>query len=149
VSSENPNHPRFFRAGSHYRGIVVLQQLIYKLHQSKSAEVLHIIIYKPFVSNLTNLKFSYYNHSSIVALVTLLQTTETNFSAQEPYNLLVVAYRENGHAAGSKTDLLLRRTCSMITITANHNQVSTYSSQVTGNHPTSTGLGMAKQFTRS
>jgi hypothetical protein len=37
----------------------------------------------------------------------------------------------------------------MITITANHNPVSTYSSQVTGNHPTSTGLSMAKQFTRS
>jgi hypothetical protein len=38
---------------------------------------------------------------------------------------------------------------SMITIIANHNQVFTYSSQVTGNHPTSTGLSMAKQFTRS
>jgi hypothetical protein len=37
----------------------------------------------------------------------------------------------------------------MITITANHNPVSTYNSQVTGNHPTSTGLSMAKQFTRS
>jgi hypothetical protein len=37
----------------------------------------------------------------------------------------------------------------MITITANHNPVSTYNSQVTGNHLTSTGLSMAKQFTRS
>jgi hypothetical protein len=74
-------------------------------------EVLHIIIYKPFILNLTNLKFSYYNHSSGVALVTLLQTMETYCSTQEPYNLLVVAYRENGHAAGSKTDLLQRRTC--------------------------------------
>jgi hypothetical protein len=36
-------------------------------------EVLHIIIYKLFVPNLPNLKFSYYNHSSGVALVTLLQ----------------------------------------------------------------------------
>jgi hypothetical protein len=35
------------------------------------------------------------------------------------------------------------------TNTANHNQVFTYSSQVTGNHPTSTDLSMAKQFTRS
>jgi hypothetical protein len=43
-----------------------------KLHQSKRVEVLHIIIYKPFVSNLANLKFSYYNHNSGVALVTLL-----------------------------------------------------------------------------
>jgi hypothetical protein len=77
----------------------------------KSAEVLHIIIYKPFVPNLTNLKFSYYNHCSGVALVTLLQTTETDCSAQEPHNLLVVAYRENNHAAGSETDLLHRRTC--------------------------------------
>jgi hypothetical protein len=33
--------------------------------------------------------------------------------------------------------------------TANHSQVFTYSSQVTGNHPTFTGLSMAKQFTRS
>jgi hypothetical protein len=37
---------------------------------------------------------------------------------------------------------------SRFTITANHSQVFTYSSQVTGNHPTSTGLSMAKQFTR-
>jgi hypothetical protein len=74
-------------------------------------EVLHIITYKPFVPNLTNLKFSYYNHSSGVALVTLLQTTETDCSAQEPDILLVIAYRENGHAVGSKTDLLLRCTC--------------------------------------
>jgi hypothetical protein len=85
--------------------------LIYKLHQSKSAEVLHIIIYKPFVPNLKNLKFSYYNYSSGVALVTLLQATQTDCSAQEPNNLLIVAYRENGHAAGSETDLLHRRTC--------------------------------------
>jgi hypothetical protein len=38
---------------------------------------------------------------------------------------------------------------SMITIIANHNQVSTYISQVTGNHLTSTGLSMAKQYFRS
>jgi hypothetical protein len=37
----------------------------------------------------------------------------------------------------------------MITIIANHNQVFTYISQVTGNHPTSTGLSMAKQYSRS
>jgi hypothetical protein len=37
----------------------------------------------------------------------------------------------------------------MITIISNHNQVSTYISQVTGNHPTSTGLSMAKQYFRS
>jgi hypothetical protein len=82
-----------------------------KLHQSKSAKVLHNIIYKSFVSNLTNLKFSYYNHSSGVALVTLLQTMETDSSAQEPTILLVVAYRKDGHAAGSETNLLMRRTC--------------------------------------
>jgi hypothetical protein len=35
---------------------------------------------------------------------------------------------------------------SMITIIANHNQVSTYNSQVTGNYPTSTGLSMTKQL---
>jgi hypothetical protein len=35
---------------------------------------------------------------------------------------------------------------SMITIIANHNQVSTYISQVTGNHPSSTGLSMTKQL---
>jgi hypothetical protein len=33
---------------------------------------------------------------------------------------------------------------SMITIIANHNQISTYISQVTGNHPISTSLSMAK-----
>jgi hypothetical protein len=38
---------------------------------------------------------------------------------------------------------------SMITIIANHNQVSTYISQVIGNHPTSTGLSMAKQYFQS
>jgi hypothetical protein len=37
----------------------------------------------------------------------------------------------------------------MITIIANHNQVSTYISQVTGNHLTSIGLSMAKQYFRS
>jgi hypothetical protein len=36
---------------------------------------------------------------------------ETDCSTQEPYNLLVVTYRENGHVVGSKIDLLLRRTC--------------------------------------
>jgi hypothetical protein len=34
----------------------------------------------------------------------------------------------------------------MITIIANHNQVFTYISHVTGNHPTSTGLSMTKQL---
>jgi hypothetical protein len=77
------------------------------LHQSKSAEVLHIIIYKSFVPNL---KFSYYNHSSGVTLVTLLQITKMECSAQEPNTLLVVAYRKDGHAAGSETHLLMRRT---------------------------------------
>jgi hypothetical protein len=38
---------------------------------------------------------------------------------------------------------------SMITIIANHNQVSTYISQVIGNRSTSTGLSMAKQYFRS
>jgi hypothetical protein len=32
-------------------------------------------------------------------------------SAQEPNILLVVAYRKDGHAAGSETNLLMRRTC--------------------------------------
>jgi hypothetical protein len=71
-------------------------------------EVLHIIIYKPFVPNLTNLKFSYYNHSSGVALVTLLQITKMDCSAQEPNILLVIAYRKDGHAVGSETNLLMR-----------------------------------------
>jgi hypothetical protein len=63
------------------------------------------------VPNLTNLKFSYYNHSSGVTLVTLLQITKTECSAQEANILLVVAYRKDGHAAGSETHLLMRRTC--------------------------------------
>jgi hypothetical protein len=32
-------------------------------------------------------------------------------SAQEPNILLVVAHRKDGHAIGSKTHLLIRRTC--------------------------------------
>jgi hypothetical protein len=32
-------------------------------------------------------------------------------SAQEPNKLLVVAYHKDGHAAGSETNLLMRRTC--------------------------------------
>jgi hypothetical protein len=59
---------------------------------------------KPFVPNLLQ-------QSSGVALVTLLQTTKTWRSAQEPNKLLIVAYRKDGHAAGSKTHLLMRRTC--------------------------------------
>jgi hypothetical protein len=73
-------------------------------------EVLHTISYKPFIPNLTNLKFSYYNHSSEVTLVTLLQITKTECSAQEPTILLVVTYCKNGHAVGSETHLLMRCT---------------------------------------
>jgi hypothetical protein len=32
-------------------------------------------------------------------------------SAQEPNILLIIAYRKDGHVAGSKTNLLMRRTC--------------------------------------
>jgi hypothetical protein len=110
VSSGNPNHPRSSEQDHITEALQYYNSLYNKLHQSKSAEVLHIIIYKLFVPNLTNLKFSYYNHSSGVALVTLLQTTKMDCSAQEPNILLVVAYHENGHAVGSKTYLLLRRT---------------------------------------
>jgi hypothetical protein len=111
VSSENPNHPRSSEQ-DHITETLLYYNILYnKLHQSKSAEVLHNIIYKSFISNLTNLKFSYYNHSSWVTLVTLLETTETDCSAQEPTILLVVAYRKDGHAAGSATNLLIRHTC--------------------------------------
>jgi hypothetical protein len=74
-------------------------------------KVLHIIIYKPFVLTLTNLKFSYYNHSSGVTLVTLLQIMKMDCSTQEPNILLVIVYRKDGHAAGSETNLLMRLTC--------------------------------------
>jgi hypothetical protein len=111
VSSGNPNHPRSPEQDHITKALQYYNNLYNKLHQSKSAEVLHNTIYNPFVPNLTNLKFSYYDHSSGVALVTLLQTTKTDCSAQEIDILLIVAYRENGHTAGSKTDLLLRCTC--------------------------------------
>jgi hypothetical protein len=111
VSLGNPNHPRSSEQDHNTEALQYYNSLYNKLHQSKSAEVLHIIIYKPFVSNLTNLKFSYYNYNSGVTLIILLQTMEMDCSAQEPYNLLVVAYRKNGHAVGSETDLLLRHTC--------------------------------------
>jgi hypothetical protein len=74
-------------------------------------KVLYNISLQILCSKLTNLKFSYYNHSSGVALVTLLQITKMWRSAQEPNILLVVTYRKDGHAAGSKTNLLMRRTC--------------------------------------
>jgi hypothetical protein len=35
-------------------------------------------------------------------------------SAQEPNILLVVAYHKDGHAAGSETNLLMRRTCNKV-----------------------------------
>jgi hypothetical protein len=73
VFSGNPNHPRSFEQDHIPEALQYYNSLYNKLHQSKSAEVLHNIIYKPFVPNLTNLKFSYYNHNSGVALVTLLQ----------------------------------------------------------------------------
>jgi hypothetical protein len=74
-------------------------------------ELLHNISLQTICSKLTNLKFSYYNLSSGVALVTLLQTTKVWCSTQEPNKLLIVIYRKDGHAAGSKTNLLMRRTC--------------------------------------
>jgi hypothetical protein len=110
VSSRNPNHPQSSEQDHITEALQYYNNLYNKLHQSKSAKVLHNIIYKPFVSNLTNLKFSFYNHSIGVALVTLLQTMETDCATQEPDILLVIAYRKNGHAAGSETDLLMRHT---------------------------------------
>jgi hypothetical protein len=111
VSSGNLNHPRSSKQDHITEALQYYNSLYNKLYQSKSAEVLHIIIYKLFVPNLTNLKFSYYNHSSGVALVTFLQTTETDCSAQEPNILLIVAYRKDGHAVGSETNLFMRHTC--------------------------------------
>jgi hypothetical protein len=111
VSSGNLNQLRFSKQDPTIEALQYYNHLYNKLHQSKSAKVLHIIIYKPFVPNLTNLKFSYYNYSSGVTLVTLLQTTETDCSAQEPNILLIVAYRKDSHAARFKTNLLIRHTC--------------------------------------
>jgi hypothetical protein len=73
-------------------------------------KVLHNKNLQTLCSKLINLKFSYYNYSNGVALVTLLQTTKMWRSAQEPNKLLVVAYRKDGHTAGSETNLLMRRT---------------------------------------
>jgi hypothetical protein len=89
----------------------ITTNLYNKLYQSKSTKVLHNISLQTLCSKLTNLKFSYYNHSSRVALVTLLQITKTWRFAQEPNILLVVAYCKDGHAARSETHLLMRRTC--------------------------------------
>jgi hypothetical protein len=89
MSSGNPNHPQssehdHISEASQYYNI-----LYNKLHQSKSVEVLHNISLQTLRSKLTNFKFSYYNHSSGVALVTLLQTpkrgalpkSQTNYSS--------------------------------------------------------------------
>jgi hypothetical protein len=110
VSSGNPNHPRSSEQDHIPEALQYYNSLYNKLHHSKSAEVLHIISYKPFVPNLTNFKFSYYNYSSGVTLVTLLQITKTECFAQEPNILLIVANRKNGHAAKSETHMLMRRT---------------------------------------
>jgi hypothetical protein len=113
MSSENPNHPRSSEQDHISEASQYYNILYNKLHQSKSAEVLHNISLQTLYSKLMNLKFSYYNLSSGVALVTLLQTIKAWRSAQEPNKLLVVAYRKDGHAAGSETNLLMRRTCNM------------------------------------
>jgi hypothetical protein len=111
VSSGNLNHPRSSKQDHITEALQYYNNLYNKLHQSKSAEVLHNISYKPFIPNLTNLKFSYYNHSSGVTLVTLLQITKTECPVLEPNTLLIVAYRKECHAAGSETYLLMRCTC--------------------------------------
>jgi hypothetical protein len=82
VSSENPNHPRSSEQDHITEALRYYNSLYNKLHQSKCAEVLHNISLQTICSKLTNLKFSCYNHNSGVALVTLLQTTETDCSAQ-------------------------------------------------------------------
>jgi hypothetical protein len=111
MSSGNPNRLRSSKQ-DHISKASQYHNILYnKLHQSRSAKVLHNISLQTICSKLTNLKFSYYNHSSGVTLVTLLQITKTWRSAQEPNILLVVAYRKDGHAAGSETNLLMRRTC--------------------------------------
>jgi hypothetical protein len=111
VSSENPNHPRSSEQDHISEASQYYNILYNKVHQGRSVKVLHNINLQTLCSKLTNLKFSYYNHSSEVALATLLQTTKTWRSAQEPNKLFVVAYRKDGHAAWSKTNLLMRRTC--------------------------------------
>jgi hypothetical protein len=102
VSSKNPNHPRSSEQDHITEALQYYNSLYNKLHQSKSVKVLQ---------KFTNRKFSYYNHSSGVTLVTLLQITKTECPAQEPNTLLVIAYCKDCHAAGSKTHLLMRRTC--------------------------------------
>jgi hypothetical protein len=110
VSSGNPNHPRFFEQDYISEASQYYNILYNKLHQSRNAEVLHNISLQLFVPNLQTLSLV----SSGVALVTLLQTTKTWRSAQEPNKLLVVAYRKDGHAAGSETNLLKRHTCNRV-----------------------------------
>jgi hypothetical protein len=107
VSSGNPNHPRFSEQDHISEASQYYNILYNKLHQSRNAEVLHNISLQLFVPNLQTLSLV----SSGVALVTLLQTTKTWRSAQEPNKLLVVAYRKDGHAAGSETNLPKRHTC--------------------------------------
>jgi hypothetical protein len=111
VSSGNPNHPWSFEQDHITEASQYYNILYNKLHQSKSTKVLHNISLQTLCSKLINLKFSCYNHSNGVALVTLLQTTKVWCSAQEPNKLLVVAYCKDVHAVGSETNLLMRRTC--------------------------------------
>jgi hypothetical protein len=76
VSSGNPNHLRFFEQDHISEASQYYNILYNKLHQSKRTKVLHNISLQTLCSKLINLKFSYYNHSSGVALVTLLQITK-------------------------------------------------------------------------
>jgi hypothetical protein len=94
MSSGNPNHPPSSEQDHISKTSQYYNILYNKLHQSKSAEVLHNISLQTFHSKLTNFKFSYYNHSSGVALVTLLQTpkhgalpkSQTNYSSSTRLN---------------------------------------------------------------
>jgi hypothetical protein len=107
----NPNHPRPSEQDHISEALQYYNSLYNKLHQSTSVEVLHNISSQTRCFKLTNHKFSYYNHNSGVALVTLLHITKTRRSAQEPNILLIIAYRKYGHVAGFETHLLMRCTC--------------------------------------
>jgi hypothetical protein len=87
-SRGNLNHPRSSEQDHISEASQYYNILYNKLHQSKSAEVLHNISLQTFRSKITNFKFNYYNHSSGVALLTLLQTPKRGALPKSQTNYL-------------------------------------------------------------
>jgi hypothetical protein len=65
-------------------------------------------VYKPFISNLTNLRYKVVtNHRQWNSISKLIQNTQTRYPAQAPHLLLIVIDLNDCHATGPETDLFM------------------------------------------